>query len=211
MRLSTSIAHTAHDSINHVRKFSGKPYWEHTDAVREIVSRYTDDDVVLDIADLHDMHEDVFPVNPAFGLHTIYQQFTPLHAFVASEVTNRFDKHLIPGLNRAQRHELESMRFQYVSWRGLMVKEADLMENTSDIAVNDKDFAVVYFREKLKVLHYVLKNPEHAKELNEWKLFGATVEALFSVAGTLGTDYWTDFKAEAERLKVVPYGDVVKA
>lgn len=61
INLAKEFAHRAHDAIEQKRKYSGVPYWTHTDAVAELVEKFGGSTVMVVAAHLHDWLEDVAP------------------------------------------------------------------------------------------------------------------------------------------------------
>ena len=59
--MAKEFAHAAHDSIKQVRKYTGEPYWNHTDAVAEVVASVGGTEDMVMAAHLHDVLEDVTP------------------------------------------------------------------------------------------------------------------------------------------------------
>jgi len=149
-----AYAHDAHDSIGQKRKYSGKPYWVHTDEVAEIVQSVTEDPVTICAAHLHDVIEDVnkFPydvdgIRMIFGMDVLT---------TVLELTDVFTKENYPDLNRKERKQWEAMRLGKISNRAQTIKLADLVSNTSDIVRNDPGFARTYLKEKEQILNKML-------------------------------------------------------
>jgi (p)ppGpp synthase/HD superfamily hydrolase len=143
----------AHDSIKHKRKYSGLPYWTHTERVAELVLSVTDTETDMGksmvIAALgHDLLEDVAPVNPEYSLEWLVRHFSHDVASMIFQLTDVFTKQDYPHLNRAQRKQLENERLGQIWPEAQTIKLADLADNTEDILSNDKNFAKVYLREK---------------------------------------------------------------
>jgi (p)ppGpp synthase/HD superfamily hydrolase len=151
-----NLAHEAHDSINQKRKYNGRPYWVHTDEVASIVQRTpgaTESMVIA--AHLHDVLEDVFPVNPKYSAGLIKDMFGFQAVTLVIMLTDMYTKQAYPKLNRAQRHAKENERLGAIFPNAKTVKLADLISNTKSIVAEDPDFARVYLREKLALLPYL--------------------------------------------------------
>jgi guanosine-3',5'-bis(diphosphate) 3'-pyrophosphohydrolase len=163
VKKAQQIAHDAHDSILHKRKYSGEPYWVHTDEVAEIVTaalkEERPDGILLpeDYATIagahgHDIYEDVTPVNDFFSRDFIIEELGSDVDFVILELTDVFTKENYRTMNRAERKKSERDRISAISNRSKTVKLADLISNTKSIVANDPDFARVYIKEKMELL-----------------------------------------------------------
>ena len=150
-----AFAHEAHDRIKQKRKYTGEPYWVHTDAVAELVSTVTSDEEVIMAAHLHDVLEDVTPLYPGYSEGQIRVQFGERVLQLVKELTDVYIKENYPKVNRKDRKRLERERIDKVSPEAKTIKLADLIHNTESIVAYDKDFAKVYLREKLNLLPYL--------------------------------------------------------
>lgn len=150
----------AHDSIEHKRKYSGEPYWTHTEAVADTIARIGGDDDSLQAAHLHDYREDVVTALLNSGrfetlgyLETMYHfKFNEKVKSLVSELTDVFTKERFPHLNRAKRKALEAERISRISNEAKTIKLADLIDNTKSITLNDPKFAETYLKEKAQLL-----------------------------------------------------------
>jgi (p)ppGpp synthase/HD superfamily hydrolase len=158
------FAHAAHDSIGQKRKYSGEPYWVHTDAVAATVERVLpNDDEAVAAAHLHDVLEDVTPLNPDYSEGLIRIMFGERVLSLVKELTDEFTKEAYPQLNRARRKALECERVRTTSSVAQTIKLADMLNNTESITANDKDFARVYLREKHAMLPQMTKGDTELK------------------------------------------------
>lgn len=165
------FAHRAHDSIKQVRKYTGEPYWVHTDDVALRITNFLHTEAgkvftleegvsMICAAHLHDYREDVVTELKNQGrlaeleaFESEYNTtFDELTRSLVIELTDVYTKEAYPKLNRKQRHELENERLAKISVKGDNIKLCDLSSNTSSIVEHDKDFARIYLREKLAVL-----------------------------------------------------------
>jgi (p)ppGpp synthase/HD superfamily hydrolase len=150
------FAHEAHDSIGQKRKYSGEPYWVHTDEVADIVAKYCADEPNLNeliaAANSHDVLEDVYPKNPFYGPTEISNRFGANVYKIVHELTDVYTKENYPKLNRRERKALEAQRIAKISNGAKMIKLADLISNSKDILRQDPAFARVYLAEKLVLL-----------------------------------------------------------
>ncbi len=120
------------------RKWSGLPYHTHTEEVAEIVASVTDDE---------DMIEDT---NTSYS--ELYEIFGQRVADLVFELTDVYTPEAFLNLNRKQRKEREAARLWAVSPEAQTIKYADFISNTKDILKNDPDFAIVYVKEKERIL-----------------------------------------------------------
>lgn len=150
-----AFAHAAHDSIGQKRKYSGKPYWVHTDYVATKVASVTDDEEVIAAAHLHDYLEDVVYRNLEEGISFLTEQFGARVTKFVIELTDVYTKEAYPHLVRKERKALELTRKAKISPEAKTIKLADIIDNTRDIVKNDPNFAKVYLREINDVLPYL--------------------------------------------------------
>ena len=73
-------------------------------------------------------------------------------ASLVNELTDEFTAERYPAFNRHFRKFHEAHRLGNISASAMKVKFADLIHNTISITTYDKDFAVVYLREKTYIL-----------------------------------------------------------
>jgi len=143
------FATTEHQRINHVRKYTNKPYQTHLQAVAKLVASVTDDEEVIAAAWLHDTVEDT----PA-TLGDIEDAFGKQVAELVEELT---DLSKPSDGNRAARKEIDRQHLATASRRAKTIKLADLIHNCADIVKNDKKFAMTFVSE-MKALLDVLKD-----------------------------------------------------
>lgn len=137
-----TVAHTGQE-----RKYTGAPYIVHPIEVMEIVKTVKHDDAMLAAALLHDVVEDT-----SVTIEIITAEFGD---DVASLVDDLTDVSRPEDGNRKLRKGLDRDHSAQSSARAQTVKLADLISNSSDILVNDPNFAKVYIAEK-KLLMKVL-------------------------------------------------------
>jgi (p)ppGpp synthase/HD superfamily hydrolase len=144
------FAHDAHDSILQKRKYTGLPYWVHTDEVADIVATVTDDPEVIAAAHLHDVVEDVnhFP----YDLVTIIKLFGARVGAIVHDLTDEYTKENYPEYNRAFRKQMEAARLSKVGYDSQTIKYGDFISNSADIIKNDPAFAKTYLQEKKAIL-----------------------------------------------------------
>lgn len=159
------FAHEAHDSIGQVRKYTGEPYWVHTDAVAALVSQVTTNEDVIAAAHLHDVIEDVFPLNSKYSIEVIRDTFGWAVMDMVIDLTDKYTKENYPKMNRETRKQHERERISITPPNSKTIKLADLINNTDSIVNHDRDFAMVYIREKMALLPYLTEG--HPALLNQ--------------------------------------------
>jgi (p)ppGpp synthase/HD superfamily hydrolase len=160
------FANSAHSSIGQVRKYSGLPYVVHPSEVAEILkSSGETDPEILCAAFLHDVLEDVYPVNPNYSPDAIQAIFGTVVLLYVKELTDEFTREKYPSLNRKKRKNREAQRIANISDGALKVKLADLIDNTRDIVKNDPGFAETYLFEKGKILSAIHERMIDCKDL----------------------------------------------
>ena len=143
----------AHDSINHLRKYTNEPYHVHVLAVAELVSTKTDDEEVLAAACLHDVLEDVAPFKPEYGTETIHREFGERVLQLVVELTDVYTKENHPKLNRAKRKKLEADRLSQVSEEAKLIKRADIYDNNKTLM--GTSFEKVWLEEKERLANLI--------------------------------------------------------
>lgn len=154
------FAQIAHDAIGQVRKYSGEPYWMHTQAVADIVAEHGGSSEAIQAAHLHDYREDVVTALIKYGrfetlnfLEGIYHsRFSHIVREAVNHLTDVFTSERFPLLNRAQRKALETERYKEVPDWVKTIKLADLRHNTDSIVKDDPKFAKTYLKEKKHLL-----------------------------------------------------------
>jgi (p)ppGpp synthase/HD superfamily hydrolase len=149
---AAQYAKAAHDSIGQKRKYTGEPYYLHCERVAYLVSLVTDDANMIAAAWLHDVLEDVMPLNHEYCNTNLLVKFgNDIHNLVMelTEITTHADG------NRAERKAIERARLGNASSRAKTIKLADLIDNTKDICEHDLNFAKVYLAEKELLLPYL--------------------------------------------------------
>jgi len=144
IKKAQDFATTEHQRINHVRKYSDKPYQTHLQAVAELVSTVTDDEQMIAAAWLHDTVEDT----PA-TLGDIEETFGLQVAELVEELT---DVSKPSDGNRAARKEIDRQHLATASRRAKTIKLADLIHNCADIVKHDEKFAVTFISEMQALL-----------------------------------------------------------
>jgi len=127
------------------------PYYLHCGAVARLLKTHVPSATreMIIAAWLHDTLEDT----DVTALE-IYNTFGSVVLQHVEDLTER----KYPGCGRRERKERELARLSQVSIGSKTIKLADLLDNAKDILEKDKDFAVVYLREKRDLLTYALKD-----------------------------------------------------
>ncbi len=133
-----------------VRKFTGERYIGHPVRVMELVLEFNNDIAVLAAALLHDVLEDtaVTPQELLSFLSTVLpEQEAERSLAIVKELTDVYIKRDYPSLNRSARKTRETERLVTVSADAQTIKYADIIDNVTDIATQETDFAHVYIQE----------------------------------------------------------------
>lgn len=143
------------------RKYTFDPYYVHLEAVAEIVSEYTKEELAIEIALCHDLFEDagvtwteLFDLCEKIG----YSMKQSAHiADGVTDLTDVYTSEAFPHLNRTKRKALEAQRLGGIQALHQTVKYADMLHNTSSIVAFDRAFAKIYMEEKKMYLD-LMKN-----------------------------------------------------
>lgn len=126
------------------RKYSSEAYIEHPKRVAELVRSVPHTTEMICAAYLHDVVEDT-PVSK----EKIHKEFGGVVGNLVDELTDEFMKIDYPHLNRKNRKEKEVERQAGMSREAKTIKLADVIDNTRDIVLNDKNFARSYVPEAI--------------------------------------------------------------
>lgn len=126
------------------RKYTGDEYITHPAAVVEIVRSITHTDAMLVAAWLHDVVEDC-----GVSIDTIDHEFGIVVGELVSDLT---DVSKPSDGNRAKRKAIDLKHTAQASANAKTIKCADLIHNTESITKYDPDFAIVYRKEKQRLL-----------------------------------------------------------
>jgi (p)ppGpp synthase/HD superfamily hydrolase len=183
VRKAQVYAMAAHAAVGQKRKYSGDPYWTHTEKVAELVYNFCYGKVAKYILDqmikaamAHDIIEDVTPCNPTYSEDYIFNKIGVESFAMVKDLTDIFTKENFPNKNRAARKELEALRLSTIPIASKIIKLCDMFDNTRDIASQDKNFARVYIKEKLIILS-LMNNFEFEKERDNFHQIFDTVLA----------------------------------
>jgi (p)ppGpp synthase/HD superfamily hydrolase len=164
---STEYAHDFYSAIGLKRKYTGEPYYVHTDAVRKLVQSVTDDEQAADLANLHDHIEELKEATLSaadlkrlskFTIKGIHDLFGTAVTMEVMDLTDSYESWRFPSMNRSTRKFYEAAKFSRVSLRVRVVKLADLIDNSADIAKHDHGFAKIYVKEKEMIVDQIASN-----------------------------------------------------
>jgi hypothetical protein len=148
VKRAKTFATSAHQRIDHRRKYSRQPYEVHLKSVANLVKEVGGSEEMIAAAWLHDTVEDT----PATH-HDIEEAFGSRVAELVYELT---DISKPSDGNRAIRKAMDRDHLSTASASAQTVKLADLIDNARDICKHDENFARVYLGEMaalLDVLH----------------------------------------------------------
>lgn len=148
------FAHEAH--INHKRKYTNLPYFTHLNEVADLVELAGGSSEMIAAAFLHDSVEDV-------GV-TIDQIKVRFGDKVADLVGWLTDVSKPSDGNRAVRKEIDRRHTAAAPPDAQTIKLADLISNSISIVEHDKDFSIVYLREKELLLPYLKDGSKYLYE-----------------------------------------------
>jgi len=154
------FAHVAHQ--DQTRKYTGEPYVNHVIEVATILAGLgCTDETMLAAALLHDTVEDC-----DVTIEQIGEEFGERVQMLVHGLTD--DK--IEGNRKARKaHDLQRLAATCVDVK--TIKCCDLVSNTRDIALHDKNFAKVYLQEKRDLLDNALREASpvaYARAVLQW-------------------------------------------
>lgn len=188
-RISKAITFmkAAHRSIGQTRKDGIRPYEVHPLEVMARVAAVENNEDILIAALLHDVIEDVYPVNDSFDIYSIANNFGDFAAKLVVELTDCYTKEAHPDKNRRTRKELERARYGMISANAKLIKLADITTNLLDdgdvtnegsFGGPDVGFNVMYIKEKEQCLPFLHQPSDRANEA----LYKDAIDALKSQA-----------------------------
>lgn len=139
-----TFASAAHAAVGQTRKYSGSPYIVHPTEVCVIVSMVEHTPEMLAGALLHDTVEDTQVTIELIEAH--FGKVVMNHVSWLTDISKKTDG------NRATRKAIDRAHTLMAPKQSQTIKVADLIANTRDICQADKDFGVVYMKEKRLIL-----------------------------------------------------------
>ncbi len=144
IRKAREFATRAHAATDQRRKYTREPYIVHPAEVARLVTSVSDDMAMICAAWLHDVVEDT-----AVSITEIEFEFGDDIAQLVADLT---DVSTPADGNRKKRKLIDLEHTQAASPRAKTVKLADLIDNSSSIALHDPGFARIYMAEKKRLL-----------------------------------------------------------
>jgi len=158
-----SFAAFAHG--DQVRKYSGEAYVYHLFRVMNTCYLYHNSLPVLAAALLHDVLEDTTTTEDELRQFLYKTMPHPEDADetlkLVIELTDVYTKQAYPQLNRGTRKQKEHERLATISGDAQTIKYADVIDNASNVAENDPQFAPVLLREYADVLERLTGGEPH--------------------------------------------------
>ncbi len=143
---------------NQKRKYTGIPYWTHPLQVAYIVYKVTKDEISTVVALCHDLLEDTECTHRELDrfFSKFYAPYNVKKIIEGIEhLTDEYVRIAYPELNRKKRKQLEAERIGQIPTWVKTIKLADLLHNTQSIVKYDRDFAIVYLKEKEVLLRHL--------------------------------------------------------
>lgn len=145
IKSASDFAAEAHHG--HLRKFTGEPYWNHLHEVATTLRQYGATPEVIAAGYLHDTLEDTKVTH-----RQLVNSFGTFITDLVVQVTDvsRPDSGNTPESegNRTLRKAIDRQFVAGASWKGQMIKCADMLSNTADIVQHAIGFARIYIPEK---------------------------------------------------------------
>jgi len=146
----------AHWHRNQKRKYTAEPYVNHLAAVAKTVKEYIKDSRIVAAAFCHDLYEDTTCEEKELLSLLKEAGYTPEEVISINmmvwELTDEFVTKKYPKINRRERKKREAQRLWKISSEAQNVKYADLIDNSTDLAVNDPGFGKKYLEEMIQIL-----------------------------------------------------------
>lgn len=144
---------------NQLRKYDNTPYWWHLLNVAKKADKHVK--LGFEVGLCHDLFEDTECRYLSLFMFLISNNYSIKESFQivysAYQLTDRYTKERYPKLNRKARKALECKRLGKTSYLAQTVKYSDLIDNSRSIVARDKNFAVVYIKEKRNILDKMRK------------------------------------------------------
>lgn len=157
--LAKHYATAAHASINQKRKYTNEDYIVHPTNVAYLVKLFGGTPEMIAAAYLHDVIEDVYPVNGKGSCIDIERNFG---SNVCELVLWLTDESKPSDGNRETRKEIERNKYRDAPPSVKMIKIADLIDNSLTICEFDKGFSKIYLKEKELLLPMLYEDSHHS-------------------------------------------------
>lgn len=152
------FADIAHSEIGQRRKYTNDPYIVHPRNVAYLVKISGGSDDMISAAFLHDVLEDVSPINSLFSEKVILQKFGIKILDLVKWLT---DISIPNDGNRERRKEIDRNHISRAPSEAKTIKIADLIDNSLTICEHDKGFAKIYLAEKELLLPELIDGNIH--------------------------------------------------
>lgn len=160
------FADEAHGSQQ--RKYSTERYIVHPVRVMKICEEYDNRTEVLAAALLHDVLEDT-PITEQELYRFLCDKLNPQQAdntlLLVIELTDVYTKKAYPEWNRKKRKQKETERLSHISPEAQTIKYADIIDNTNEIVVFDRQFAPKFLQECLHILKLAEKGNKSLRKI----------------------------------------------
>jgi (p)ppGpp synthase/HD superfamily hydrolase len=143
-RDAKQFATEAHASAGNTRKFVGGPYIAHPAEVVAILRRYTDDAATLAAGWLHDVKDDA-GITHAELAQRFGDEVAELVEWVSADTATSH-------LPRRERVSIAVKKIGIAPGKAHLLRAADILSNSRDIAERDPGFARTYLPEKADTL-----------------------------------------------------------
>ena len=180
-----SFAAFAHG--DQVRKYSGEAYVYHLFRVMNTCYLYHNSLPVLAAALLHDVLEDTTTTPEELRRYLYKTMPHPEEADetlrLVIELTDVYTQRAYPQLNRRARKEREHERLATISRDAQTIKYADIIDNATNVAENDPQFAPVLLNEYSSLLDRLYDGEPHLYKKSREKV----AECLAQVQGKVNS------------------------
>lgn len=139
-----AFATGAHMAVGQVRKYTNEPYVNHCGEVADLVRSVPHDQEMIAAAWLHDTVEDTKVTQ--LDIANVFGSNVADLVYWLTDVSQPSDG------NREKRKAMDREHISKAPARAKTIKLADMISNARNIESKDPDFAVVYMREKWKLL-----------------------------------------------------------
>lgn len=136
-----------------MRRYSGTPYIVHPERVAKRTSQYTNNEIVIIAAWLHDVVEDC-----GVSIETLTGKFNKNVATLVTELTNPSKQ--FPQFNRKKRKTIDRGHIAEASAEAQLIKVIDRIDNLNELSDNEIDFQILYATESLELAKVLKKAPQ---------------------------------------------------
>lgn len=154
VQMAIAFATAAHAAVGQVRKYTDEPYIVHPIEVMEMVKNFDHTEDMLVAAVLHDVVEDT-----EITLELVQSMFGDNVADLVFWLT---DASKPEDGNRNTRKAIDRAHIAKAPREAQTIKLCDVCSNISSIVEHDTDFAVVYLKEKEKLLEVIKRADQNA-------------------------------------------------